>query len=169
MNVIMKILLPIFSHVRACARSFSNTFFSLCRIFSFSRERTLKNTSLFGPTKKKKTPNPLVHLQRKGSMSDDEFAELKKKKKKSKKVDFDAFEEDGASAGKDGVAAATEKIEDLDRTFFVWGRKSPLLSLFLFQCARVFVVNSDRGSAGRSRCERRGVFAPFVSRSFSRV
>jgi|TARA_B100001113_G_C20937822_1_gene547316 hypothetical protein len=53
-------------------------------------------------------------------MSDDEFAELKKKKKKSKKVDFDAFEEDGASAGKDGVAAATEKIEDLDRTFFVW-------------------------------------------------
>ena len=104
-------------------------------------------------------------------MSDDEFAELKKKKKKSKKVDFDAFEEDGASAGKDGVAAATEKIEDLDRTFFVWGRKSPLLSLslFLFQCARVFVVNSDRGSAGRSRCERRGVFAPFVSRSFSRV
>ena len=64
-------------------------------------------------------------------MSDDEFAELKKKKKKSKKVDFDAFEEDGASAGKDGVAAATEKIEDLDRTFFVWGRKSPLLSLSL--------------------------------------
>ena len=134
--------------VRVRAHSLTR-FFSLCRIFSFSRERTLKNTSL--------------------SMSDDEFAELKKKKKKSKKVDFDAFEEDGASAGKDGVAAATEKIEDLDRTFFVWGRKSPLLSLFLFQCARVFVVNSDRGSAGRSRCERRGVFAPFVSRSFSRV
>jgi len=61
-----------------------------------------------------------LHLRRKESMSDDEFAELKKKKKKSKKVDFDAFEEDGASAGKDGVAAATEKIEDLDRTFFVW-------------------------------------------------
>ena len=70
-------------------------------------------------------------------MSDDEFAELKKKKKKSKNVDFDAFEEDGASAGKDGVAAATEKIEDLDRTFFVWGRKSPLLSLSVSVRSRV--------------------------------
>ena len=131
MNVIMKILLPIFSHVCVCARSFSNTFFfsllrdtlSNCsaalRIFSFSREGTLTNDT-FWPDQKRKTPNPLLHLQRKESMSDDEFAELKKKKKKSKKVDFDAFEEDGASAGKDGVAAATEKIEDLDRTFFVW-------------------------------------------------
>ena len=77
-------------------------------------------------------------------MSDDEFAELKKKKKKSKKVDFDAFEEDGASAGKDGVAAATEKIEDLDRTFFVWGRKSPLLSLSLSVSARSRVCGELR-------------------------
>lgn len=52
-------------------------------------------------------------------MSDEEF-DLKKKKKKSKKVDFDAFEtedapNDGGDAG--GVAAAVaEKIEDLDRT-----------------------------------------------------
>ena len=65
-------------------------------------------------------------------MSDDEFAELKKKKKKSKKVDFDAFGEDGASAGKDGVAAATEKIEDLDRTFFVWEEKALFSLSFCF-------------------------------------
>ena len=104
--------------VRVRARSLTR-FFSLCRIFSFSREGTLTNDT-FWPDQKRKTPNPLLHLRRKESMSDDEFAELKKKKKKSKKVDFDAFEEDGASAGKDGVAAATEKIEDLDRTFFVW-------------------------------------------------
>ena len=134
MNVIMKILLPIFSHVRACARSFSNTFFfSLSDFFLFERKDSEKHGT-FWPDQKRKTPNPLLHLQRKESMSDDEFAELKKKKKKSKKVDFDAFEEDGASAGKDGVAAATEKIEDLDRTFFVWGRKSPLLSLSLSFC-----------------------------------
>ena len=157
-----------------CARARSLTrFFSLCRsntlqncsaalrIFSFYERKDSEKHGTFWPDQKRKTPNPLLHLRRKESMSDDEFAELKKKKKKSKKVDFDAFEEDGASAGKDGVAAATEKIEDLDRTFFVWGRKSPLLSLslslFLFQRARVFVVNSDRGSVGRSRCERRGV------------
>ena len=127
-----------------CARARSLTrFFSLCRsntlqncsaalrIFSFYERKDSEKHGTFWPDQKKKTPNPLVHLQRKESMSDDEFAELKKKKKKSKKVDFDAFEEDGASAGKDGVAAATEKIEDLDRTFFVWGRKSPLLSLSL--------------------------------------
>ena len=52
-------------------------------------------------------------------MSDEEF-DLKKKKKKSKKVDFDAFEsEDTTNDGGDdaGVAAAVaEKIEDLDRT-----------------------------------------------------
>ena len=51
-------------------------------------------------------------------MSDEEF-DLKKKKKKSKKVDFDAFEtEDTNQVGGDdaGVAAAVaEKIEDLDR------------------------------------------------------
>ena len=134
MNVIMKMPLPIFSHVRACARSFSKRFFSLWRIFSFYERKDSEKHFTFWPDQKKKTPNPLVHLQRKESMSDDEFAELKKKKKKSKKVDFDAFEEDGASAGKDGVAAATEKIEDLDRTFFVWGRKSPLLSLSLSFC-----------------------------------
>ena len=54
-------------------------------------------------------------------MSDEEF-DLKKKKKKSKKVDFDAFEcEDTPNDGGDdaGVAAAVaEKIEDLDRTCF---------------------------------------------------
>jgi len=54
-------------------------------------------------------------------MSDEEF-DLKKKKKKSKKVDFDAFEtEDAPNDGgdDDGVAAAVaEKIEDLDRTCF---------------------------------------------------
>ena len=127
-----------------CARARSLTrFFSLCRsntlqncsaalrIFSFYERKDSEKHGTFWPDQKRKTPNPLLHLQRKESMSDDEFAELKKKKKKSKKVDFDAFEEDGASAGKDGVAAATEKIEDLDRTFFVWGRKSPLLSLSL--------------------------------------
>ena len=38
--------------VRVRAHSLTR-FFSLCRIFSFSRERTLKNTALFGPTKKK--------------------------------------------------------------------------------------------------------------------
>ena len=65
-------------------------------------------------------------------MSDDEFAELKKKKKKSKKVDFDAFEEDGASAGKDGVAAATEKIEDLDRTCFVFFSRFGFFFVFFF-------------------------------------
>ena len=52
-------------------------------------------------------------------MSDEEF-DLKKKKKKSKKVDFDAFEtEDAPNDGDAGVAAAVaEKIEDLDRTCF---------------------------------------------------
>ena len=114
-----------------CARARSLTrFFSLCRsntlqncsaalrIFSFYERKDSEKHGTFWPDQKRKTPNPLLHLQR----------------KKSKKVDFDAFEEDGASAGKDGVAAATEKIEDLDRTFFVWGRKSPLLSLSLSFC-----------------------------------
>ena len=50
-------------------------------------------------------------------MSDEEF-DLKKKKKKSKKVDFDALEEDAAGGNdNDGVAATAEKIEDLDRAF----------------------------------------------------
>tara|TARA_B100000401_G_scaffold33206_1_gene19861 strand:+ start:693 stop:986 length:294 start_codon:yes stop_codon:yes gene_type:complete len=80
---------------------------------------------------KKKDSEPAFTSAKEGKHVGRRVAELKKKKKKSKKVDFDAFEEDGASAGKDGVAAATEKIEDLDRTFFVWGRKSPLLSLSL--------------------------------------
>jgi len=51
-------------------------------------------------------------------MSDGEQEfDLKKKKKKSKKVDFDAFEEDAADGNDDGVAATAEKIEDLDRAF----------------------------------------------------
>ena len=51
-------------------------------------------------------------------MSDGEQEfDLKKKKKKSKKVDFDAFEEDAADGNNDGVAATAEKIEDLDRAF----------------------------------------------------
>lgn len=52
-------------------------------------------------------------------MSDDEEFDLKKKKKKSKKVDFDAFETDDTHqvGGDAGVVAAAvaEKIEDLDR------------------------------------------------------
>jgi hypothetical protein len=45
---------------------------------------------------------------------EEEF-DIKKKKKKSKKVDFDAFDTEDA---KDDVAAdaVAEKVEDLDRT-----------------------------------------------------
>lgn len=61
-------------------------------------------------------------------MSDEEF-DLKKKKKKSKKVDFDAFEtEDTNQVGgdDDGVVAAAvaEKIEDLDLEEFGKKKKS---------------------------------------------
>jgi hypothetical protein len=67
-------------------------------------------------------------------MSDEEF-DLKKKKKKSKKVDFDAFEtEDTPNDGGDdaGVAAAVaEKIEDLDRTCFSLVLGFSLSSFFL--------------------------------------
>jgi len=75
-------------------------------------------------------------------MSDEEF-DLKKKKKKSKKVDFDAFEtedapNDGGDAG--GVAAAVaEKIEDLDRTCFSLVLGFSLSSFFFvrfFLCSR---------------------------------
>ena len=80
-------------------------------------------------------------------MSDEEF-DLKKKKKKSKKVDFDAFEsEDTPNDGGDdaGVAAAVaEKIEDLDRkcvscffsSFWVF------LCLLFSSSASSFVVNA---------------------------
>ena len=80
-------------------------------------------------------------------MSDEEF-DLKKKKKKSKKVDFDAFEtEDAPNDGGDdaGVAAAVaEKIEDLDRTCF----SLVFLSFWVFLCllfsssASSFVVHA---------------------------
>ena len=78
-------------------------------------------------------------------MSDEEF-DLKKKKKKSKKVDFDAFEtedapNDGGDAG--GVAAAVaEKIEDLDRTCFslVLGFS---LSSFLYFFLNILNINNS--------------------------
>ena len=47
-------------------------------------------------------------------MSDEEF-DLKKKKKKSKKVDFDAFESEDTPNDAGVAAAVAEKIEDLDR------------------------------------------------------
>lgn len=84
-------------------------------------------------------------------MSDEEF-DLKKKKKKSKKVDFDAFEtEDTPNDGGDdaGVAAAVaEKIEDLDRTCFSLVLGFSLSSFFFirfFLCSR----NSSFHSAKR--------------------
>jgi len=68
-------------------------------------------------------------------MSDGEQEfDLKKKKKKSKKVDFDAFEEDAADGNDDGVAATAEKIEDLDRAF---------LRLCSFSLSRARVVDDD--------------------------
>jgi len=48
---------------------------------------------------------------------EEEF-DIKKKKKKSKKVDFDAFDTEQCADAKDDVAAdaVAEKVEDLDRT-----------------------------------------------------
>ena len=96
--------------------------FALYNNFTFSSSRSSfpRKTSSFFLFWYEPTENH-THHRIKRIMSDEEF-DLKKKKKKSKKVDFDAFEtedapNDGGDAG--GVAAAVaEKIEDLDRTCF---------------------------------------------------
>jgi hypothetical protein len=66
MNVIMKIPLPIFSHVRACARSFSNTFFfSLSDFFLFERKDSEKHFT-FWPDQKKKDSEPACTSAKEG-------------------------------------------------------------------------------------------------------
>ena len=79
-------------------------------------------------------------------MSDEEF-DLKKKKKKSKKVDFDAFEtEDTNQVGgdDDGVVAAAvaEKIEDLDRKCFVFFSRFGFFFVFFFSSSASSFLNA---------------------------
>ena len=92
--------------------------FALYNNFTFSSSRSSfpRKTSSFFLFWYEPTENH-THHRIKRIMSDEEF-DLKKKKKKSKKVDFDAFgTEDTPNDGDAGVAAAVaEKIEDLDRT-----------------------------------------------------
>ena len=87
-------------------------------------------------------------------MSDEEF-DLKKKKKKSKKVDFDAFEtEDAPNDGGDdaGVAAAVaEKIEDLDRTCFVFFSRFGFFFVFFFLHPLLPFLTQQQFSFGERR------------------
>lgn len=108
--------------------------FALYNNFTFSSSRSSfpRKTSSFFLFWYEPTENH-THHRIKRIMSDEEF-DLKKKKKKSKKVDFDAFEtEDTPNDGDAGVAAAVaEKIEDLDRTCFVFFSRFGFFFVFFF-------------------------------------
>ena len=88
-------------------------------------------------------------------MSDEEF-DLKKKKKKSKKVDFDAFEsEDTPNDGGVMLVVSRQpsrrKIEDLDRTCFVFFSRFGFFFVFFFLHPLLPFLTQQQFSFGERR------------------